>query len=429
MNSAPRLESEKLLYKLILQFAIYSQGTNSKLDPHLVNISKSLKKGANYLQLNSELIALSKTLAHISRAESTVEITDDEQKSRQQYFINRLNILLAESDIPFKFHNQCAALRQKSKKDLDEQTYKKVIDSAISLLVNIKKHVANEQRDIEAFLAEIPKQLTFLEDHTLYVTNSNDESIENRGNFNSLIESQVNNIRHSAEEASELSILQTSINQHLKELSSQLSNHKTTEDKRQHETQKQLNLMSQKLQDMEVEADSLRNNLKIAHDKALRDALTGLPNRLAYDERVKLESTRWNRYKEPLSLIIWDIDLFKLINDNFGHKAGDKTLTLVAQLILNNCRETDFIARFGGEEFVMLLTNTTSEQALELANNIRLLISKSGFNHNGESIKLTISCGISQFSEGDDHGNVFERADQALYSSKEQGRNKCSILD
>ena len=173
----------------------------------------------------------------------------------------------------------------------------------------------------------------------------------------------------------------------------------------------------------------MRNNLKVAHDKASRDPLTGLPNRLAYDERIALEQSRWLRYKSPLTLIIWDIDLFKLINDNFGHKAGDKTLTLVAQLIFNNCRETDFIARFGGEEFVMLLPNTLSEQAFILAEKIRTLISNSGFNYNGKSIKLTISCGISEFAEGDEFEAVFERADQALYQSKEQGRNKCSIIN
>lgn len=99
----------------------------------------------------------------------------------------------------------------------------------------------------------------------------------------------------------------------------------------------------------------------------------------------------------PLTVLIWDIDLFKLINDNFGHRAGDKTLALVAQLILNNCRETDFVARFGGEEFVMLLPNTNSEQAFILAEKIRSIIANSGFNHNGRAIKLTISCGISQF--------------------------------
>jgi diguanylate cyclase len=271
--------------------------------------------------------------------------------------------------------------------------------------------------------------LSTLEKQTENVQSSNDQSIENREILSQAIDLQVDHMKNSTAEAKELTTLQQNINLYLQELSSQLHNHKETEDSRQIETQKQLNLMSEKLQDMEVEADSLRNNLKAAHDKALRDPLTGLPNRLAYDERIALEHSRWLRYKSPLTLIIWDIDHFKLINDNFGHKAGDKTLTLVAQLILNNCRETDFISRFGGEEFVMLLPNTDSEQSLKVAETIRSIIANSGFNHNGKSITLTISCGISEFSENDEFGTVFERADQALYNSKEQGRNMCSIIN
>lgn len=429
MNQQNKIESERLLYKLILQFAIYTRGSNSLLDPHLLNISQNLKQGINFQRLSPDLQALSKTLAHISRSENKVDdalhLSSQEQ---QKYFISRLNKLLIETNIPLKFQNQCAVLKQRSKGDLNEVAYKKVVDSALSLLLNIKDNAIHEQQDIESFLSDISIQLNTLEQQAEYAQDSNDQSIENRGNLSQVIDIQVDNIKHSTAEAKELTTLQQNINQYLQELSSQLHKHKETEDSRQLETQKQLNLMSQKLQDMEVEADSLRNNLKVAHDKALRDPLTSLPNRLAYDERIALEHNRWLRYKSPLTLLIWDIDLFKLINDNFGHKAGDRTLTLVAQLILNNCRETDFVARFGGEEFVMLLPNTHSEQALEVAETIRTIIANSGFNHNGESIKLTISCGISEFSEGDEYGTVFERADEALYQSKEQGRNKCSII-
>lgn len=431
MKSSDNIVSEKLLYKVILQLAIYTRGSNPLLEPHLLNISKNLKLGASYPELNPELLALSKTLTYISRPENKVDNAPplELDQTQQKYFINRLNTLLVETDIPLKFQNQCAQLKQRSKGELNEESYKQIVDSALSLLLNIKEHAINEQLDIESFLSEVSIQLINLEEDTLHAKYSNDQSIENRGNLSQVIELQVDNIKRSTGEAKELNTLQQNINQHLQELTSQINKHKETEDSRQLVTQEKLNIMSQKLQDMEVEADSLRNNLKIAHDKAFRDPLTKLPNRLAYDERLSLEHCRWLRYKAPLTLLIWDIDFFKLINDNFGHKAGDKTLSLVAQLILNNCRETDFIARFGGEEFAMLLPNTNSEEAFILAENVRSIIADSGFNHNGESIKLTISCGISQFSEGDELGCAFERADRALYQSKEQGRNRCSIIN
>lgn len=428
MNSNTQLDAEKLLYKLILQFAIYTQGTNNLLDPHLSSISHSLKQGINYQELNPELLSLSKTLAHISLSDNLIDDSDSSDKTQQKYFLDRLYKLLHETDVPSKFKSQCEVLKQKTKSDLDDKTYKKVIDSAVSLLLKIKEYVVDEKQDIETFLTEISVQLNFLEKQVHNVSKSTEESIGDRENLNEAIEQQVGNIKNSAASAKELTILKKDINYYIQELSFQFQKHKEVEDNRQQETQQQLQEMSQKMQKMEVEADSLRNNLKLAHDQALRDPLTNLPNRLAYDERISVEYNRWFRYKEPLTVIIWDIDLFKQINDKYGHKAGDRTLALVAQLILNNSRNTDFAARFGGEEFVMLLPNTTAEKALLPAEKIREKVADSDFNYQGESIKLTISCGISEFSDGDTFEDVFERADKALYLSKKEGRNKCSII-
>jgi diguanylate cyclase len=209
----------------------------------------------------------------------------------------------------------------------------------------------------------------------------------------------------------------------------QLLEHKEIEDQRQHQAKSQLELMSHKLQSLETETELLRTNLKIEHDRALCDALTGLPNRIAYKERIEMEFNRWKRYKPPLSLAVWDVDFFKRINDDYGHKAGDKTLILIGQLLMQNCRETDFVARYGGEEFVMLLPSTQEAQALEMAENIRAMIQQCSFNSNGEVIDLTISCGISEFNEGDHYDDVFVRADKALYQAKNAGRNRCIIYN
>jgi len=429
MNTNKKINTEKLFYKLILQFSTFTGGTNSLLDPHLKKITQLLKDNEKNQKLYPELIELSNTLAYISKSGTLVNDTiDSESHLQQKYFITRLEKLLDETDIPFEFQKQFDDLKQQSKAKLDSKEYKQLVDSALSLLHDIKGKNLKDKNIIKEFLTDVSSQLSTLEEHALHVSNSNEESILTRDDISNAIEIQVDNIKKSSAEAKELSPLQLTINQHLQALSYQFHKYKEIEDNRQLKTQKQLRLMSQNLQDMETEAESLRNNLKNAHNKALRDSLTGLPNRLAYDERIMLEYDRWLRYKVPLTLIIWDIDLFKLINDNFGHKAGDRTLALVAQLILSNCRKTDFVARFGGEEFVMILPNTNSKQALELAEHIRSIIANSGFNHNGKSITLTISCGISEFLEDEQPETVFERADQALYLSKDQGRNKCSII-
>lgn len=424
------MDNEKLLYKLILQFAFYTQGSNSRLDPHLVNISKSLKRGLDYHQLTPELISLSKTLAQIPIAENQiVENNNLSTQQQQKYFLSKITDLLNNTNIPIKFPDQCSQLKQQCKAELDELTFRKIIDSGLSLLLEIKDFSLSEQQGVETFLAELPMRLNALLQYNLHASKSNKLSIENRGKLSHEIDQQLDNIKNSTTEVKELISLQQYINDYLEKISSQLHKHKDREDTRQLDTQKQLDQLTQKLQDLEDTTNNLRINLKKAHGKASSDPLTGLSNRLAYDERIILEYNRWSRYKTPLTIIIWDIDLFKLINDNYGHKAGDKTLVLVAQLILKNSRETDFISRYGGEEFVMLLPNTSIEQALIPAEKIRSIIDDTAFNHNSKSINLTISCGISEFFEGDTIDAVFERADKALYISKKEGRNMCSIIN
>lgn len=426
MNSK-KTDSEKLFYKLILQFSIYTRGSNQNLDPHLVNISKHLKQGSTFQQLSPELNALSKTLAQISNLDTQPKNSADSFKEQSKYFINRLKKFLLETDLPPDYQQQCVFLKKKITANIENNNDQPIIDAILAFLSRLKDHAISEQKEIEVFLVDITSQLDLLEEHAFKASKSNKQAIENTSSLTSVIDLQVENIKDSSINATELPSLQQNINKHLKELNKQLHQYRETEDSRQLQSQKQLIEMTEKLQEMEIETQSLRNNLKIAHDNAFHDSLTGLPNRSAYDERIALEVNRSQRYKNPLTLVIWDIDFFKLINDKFGHKAGDKTLALVAQLINSHCRITDFVARYGGEEFVMLLPNTELNKAFDLSEKIRTKIANSGFNHSGESIKITISAGISQFLENDDIEKVFERADKGLYLSKEQGRNKCTI--
>lgn len=431
MNTKRQLDSEKLLFKLILQFSIYTRGSNKLLDPHLINISKEIKQGKNFLDLSGELASLSKTLMHISNAtvEEKIEISHKAptELNQRKYFVAQLERLLVETEIPLKFQKQCQALKSRFKNSLDDQAYKQIIDSTISMLVKIKNYVIGEQKEMENFLADITNQLNILEGHAVQVSDNQKQARESRNLFSDSIDQQVDNIKQSSEQATELPSLQNTINEYLQELSLQLIKYKEADESLHMKSQEKLDSMSERLQDLEQEAECLRQNLKVAHDNAQRDTLTGLPNRLAYEERLKLEMGRWKRHKQALSLIIWDIDFFKSINDTFGHKAGDNTLVLVAQLIQKGCRKTDFVARFGGEEFIMLLSETNVEQAKDLAEKIRLNIEKSGFNHHGKSISLTISAGISEFIDGDSDDGVFERADKALYQSKQEGRNRCIV--
>ncbi|MBX2809644.1 MAG: GGDEF domain-containing protein [Cellvibrionaceae bacterium] len=189
----------------------------------------------------------------------------------------------------------------------------------------------------------------------------------------------------------------------------------------------QLQSLVDKVKTMEQGQTEMRHRLEQEKQRALTDTLTGLPNREAYSERLHQEVQRWQRYQHPLTLAIVDIDFFKKINDNYGHGVGDRVLKIVSAAIAKRLREVDFMARFGGEEFVLLLPETTGEQSLTLLNRIRESLAKAPFKYKDQKISITVSIGITAFNEGDHSQAVFDRADKALYDAKENGRNRCCL--
>lgn len=194
----------------------------------------------------------------------------------------------------------------------------------------------------------------------------------------------------------------------------------------------QLTALVERVQKMEQQDAEIREQLEQEKIRAVTDTLTGLPNREAYSEKVYNEMLRWQRYQHPLSLAVLDIDYFKKVNDQYGHQMGDKVLKAVSSSVATRLREVDFMARFGGEEFVLLLPETSAEDALSMLNRTRERLAKTHMRSktsDGEETKftVTVSIGIAEFTDGDSAEDVFERADKALYDAKENGRNQCII--
>ncbi|KTA91984.1 diguanylate cyclase [Aeromonas salmonicida subsp. smithia] len=188
-----------------------------------------------------------------------------------------------------------------------------------------------------------------------------------------------------------------------------------------------LSTMEAKLRLMKEETAEYKKRLTIQKHKLFLDSLTQVHNRAALDERLELEYKRWLRYNTPLCLAIIDIDHFKNINDNYGHMAGDKALKVVAKALQGALRDTDFIARFGGEEFVVLLPNINPDKYQKPLETLRQTIKSIPFRFRDARVEITISIGATLFREGDHTTDAFERADKALYSSKHSGRDQVNL--
>jgi diguanylate cyclase (GGDEF)-like protein len=167
-----------------------------------------------------------------------------------------------------------------------------------------------------------------------------------------------------------------------------------------------------------------------AEKEARHDFLTGLPNRLAYQERITQESERSRRYGRPLSILMVDIDNFKLVNDSLGHDWGDVVLQKVAEQLSNNLRNLDFVARYGGEEFIIVLPETGLAGAIETANRLRLAIKETPVQTANGLLAVTASIGVSSnlVKGPTDHRQMASDADQALYQAKKSGKDRVGTL-
>lgn len=154
--------------------------------------------------------------------------------------------------------------------------------------------------------------------------------------------------------------------------------------------------------------------------QARTDALTGLPNRRALDERLEAEIRNANRFKQPLALIMLDLDGFKAVNDSYGHPIGDRVLQQVANCLRERMRDNDFIARYGGDEFALMLPNTDSATARTLAERLQLRMDQCvSLSPEQVQISLDITCGLSVYpSDGTTAAALLAKADQALYQAK-----------
>ncbi|WP_341707979.1 diguanylate cyclase [Halopseudomonas sp.] len=161
---------------------------------------------------------------------------------------------------------------------------------------------------------------------------------------------------------------------------------------------------------------------------ALRDGLTGLLNRRYWESCLEREFARHQRYDNPVSLVIFDIDHFKRVNDTYGHQTGDEVIRAVSGVTSHLVRETDFAGRYGGEEFVVLLPGTNLDGAAQFAERLRASVEQQVLDYQGSPLTFTISLGVATISDDMvDYQALLERADKALYASKEGGRNMVTL--
>lgn len=280
------------------------------------------------------------------------------------------------------------------------------------------------QQEFGTYLKQLNERLESFQSHLQAASEDHAESQSTARDLNEQLREQVGGLQSSVQDASDLTSLKQVLDNRLEGLLSTMDHYQRKRDNREQEIASRLQGLAARVASMEQEALGFRTHLEEQRQKALIDPLTSLPNRAAWGERLEQEMTQWQQDKNNLLICILDLDHFKRINDGYGHLAGDKVLKIVASVLKKRIRPTDFLARFGGEEFVMLMPATHVSTALTLLDELRAAVELCPFHFKGERVTITVSMGVTALRTGERSDIALKRADQALYRAKENGRNR-----
>jgi diguanylate cyclase len=300
-----------------------------------------------------------------------------------------------------------------------------VVTRAAELVHERGESLARERLQAAAVLSEVTRRLEEMSGHLAETDSASRRRFEDTQSLNDTMMSHVRELSDEVSTATELGKLQSAVRTRLESVARQVSLFRSREQTRLIEYNGRAEHMRARIADLERETQELHSRLDSEKHFARLDPLTGVANRKSFDERFAEEIARSAHGAAPGALLLWDIDNFKAINDNYGHRAGDRVLQSVAGCFSAGLRSTDFVARIGGEEFAILLTGLRLAMAVGVANQVRAAVEGLRFHFRGTPVRVTVSCGITELQEGDSSAQVFDRADAGLYRAKNGGKNLC----
>lgn len=340
---------------------------------------------------------------------------------------NVLVELIERISIPATLTAEATALRHAVLQASDAAALKSCVSGLADLVARMREALQAELDNLAGFLRTTAERLQEFDRYVSYSRELHSEATSDALQLSETMCGNIDELRGNVTIADDLESVKSLIEERLDSINEDLDRFVSTQKKRASEASDTIDKMVHKLQDLEAEAEHLRDDLEEQHARVLLDPLTGVLNRAGYQEMAGKQFARWKRYGGSLTLAVIDLDLFKRINDDYGHAAGDKVLSTVAAKLEDTIRESDILCRYGGEEFVLILPETNGQDAARLLDKLRVEIERCPFRYRDTPVSVTLSCGVAQFTRNETLADVFERADQAMYQAKANGRNQvCS---
>jgi diguanylate cyclase len=447
---------EAVLKRLTGRLCIASLGQSPRLDDEIKKLQTAVRREASSDELEKITTALTDAINSLDQREAA-PVTASIQESKAQSVsapvaesqAGALRIPESKAELPTdaivddeRVRAILAALLAELRRDpeltmkadaLDSMLAKSMtreqlpdVLSSLTELVGQRIHrIEQAKQEIEVLLSQMVGKLDEISQFVDDQNENHNQSHAISETLNIKLVGEMQAMGESVESAGDLQQIRVQVRGRLNSIGKHLQEFRQREETLSQAIRARSDQMAARVVELEAEAKRLHEQLKDEQRLSSIDALTNIPNRLAYDKRIEEEIQRWQRFKQPTCIAAWDVDHFKRINDTYGHPVGDRVLRVVAECLAGRIRTTDFLARYGGEEFAMILTGTKIEDAVRLIDEIRVAVSKIKLHFRGTPLSLTISSGVTALQSGDSPTAAFERADKALYQAKDRGRNCC----
>jgi diguanylate cyclase len=413
---------EQVLRRLVGRLCAAGMGVNLQLDDQLIALAAANRRNADADELARLADSLTKTVVAVDATAPVPTITFPATDIQTRLALKSLLQHLAARDpkdavVPALIGELASAK--------NDSALAKVVTRAADLIREFGEQLQRERLQTAEILAEVTKRLDEMAGYLSESNHANQSHFDDTQTYNDTVMSQMRELTHEVAGATELGLLQNLVNARLERVAQHVSNFRAREEFRLLEVNGRAERMRTRIVELERETNDLHSRLDSEKQGARVDPLTGIANRKSFEERFAHEIAQKPRAELAVVMLLWDLDNFKLINDSYGHRAGDRVLQSVAACFMAAVRENDFVARIGGEEFVMLLGGAKIAPAMLIANEVRSAVEGLRFHFRGVPVRVTVSCGLTELKENDVADAAFDRADRALYRAKHGGKNLC----
>lgn len=402
-------------------FSIYRLYARA-LQLHRVALNKQVKGILNESGARSETIAPKESKGSMDGSRER-NISDSKRDSSHFYrsiFIE-LNQLVTSYTQKKPNDKQLLDIKQRLDEGMaDEQ----LLESCIVILRMIVQDAMTEASLTGKVIQGLHTSLSKIGDDVNKSIAGSQAQFEKRNENNAKLKSYIDNIEDAVSTSDSFDALKTQTQSCVKALSKTLSASQTSDNDGQAALISLLSSMQERIDTLQQQTNSYRRKLAEQVVQSKTDPLTHLPNRQAYNEELEIAYQRHNANGGELSIAVIDIDFFKSINDKFGHSAGDKTLQLVSRVFKRHIKDGEFLARWGGEEFVILLPDINEDKLRQRLELIRSDLENMQLKFKQERVVITASLGGTCFMTKDSIDTAFDRADRHLYQAKRNGRNQ-----